>query len=360
MRSSRALPRVLLCLAIGLAARGRAFAQDDGSVRPPGPPSDRLSLVVHGKVKGVADEVEIEFVVEASSEEAQEAERLQRGKLKRVVAALEELRRELAGEKPEARADGAAPDAAKGETRTRKKKARGDDDEADAPPSKEKKAGKKGADGADADAAGDELEQVPIVVREGRSIFGLARESNQPADKGANTTVATAVQVVMTGLAQVPRPALRKRLAKIVDKAIEAGADSGGADSGGPIGKGVRPAFRWKVKDNEALREAAYKVAVATGRARAERLARFAGREIEVLSTLRETGWQLRAGSGEEGAGFDVVVGRVGNNRPNNHDLLVSTTECELEVALELEFQLKPVAPAEPATPPPVPAPAGK
>ena len=356
-------PLLASILLVGSARRTRA--QDDGSVRLAPAPTDRLTLTVHGKVNGVADEVEIEFVVEASNEEAAEAERLHRAKLKKVLKTLEELRQALAGEKaPEsekaAKAESHQPGSPARDDedapRVRKKKAHAADDDDEGAPgtSKAKKRHKPSSDDADADApedAGDGL-QVPIVVREGRSIFGLSRDDGQqPTDKGTQVTVATAVLVVMKGIADAPRVALRKRVARIVDAAIEAGCDSGGVDSGGPVGHGVRPAFRFKVKDNEALRDAAYKVAVSTGRARAEHLAHFAGREVETLSIVRETGWQLRAGMNDDGVGFDVVVGRLGNNKPNNHDLLVSTTECELEVQLELEFQLKPIVLQEPAPP---------
>jgi uncharacterized protein YggE len=165
---------------------------------------------------------------------------------------------------------------------------------------------------------------------------------NEETKTEGTISVATAVIVRMAGIAQVPRPRLRRRLARILDTAIDAGADSGAN------GIGTRPAFRFKVKDNEELREAAHREAVTLGKARAAKLAHLCGRELGVLSNVAETAWTLRGGAADA-VGFDGAVGKLGNNKLNNYEMTTSTTEIELEVQLELDFDLGKVIPEETA-----------
>jgi len=337
-------------------------AQDDSTT---GITENRVSLTAHGTARKVADAVDIEFVVEASDEDATSAEKKHRDKLARLVKALKELKASIdervhgaagkespSGKPAEPPAGEALPKKAATDdapaARPKKKKPADDEDE-DEP--RDRKKHKASAE-EDSDADPVEPPTFSIELREGRSMLGVSRDNqNGQGTPTSSVTVATAVIVHMDGLAEVSRPRLRKRLAQILDKAIEAGADSGGVDSGGPIGHGVRPAFRFRVNDNEGLREAAYKEALRAGKRRAQSLARLAGRELGMLTSVQETSWNLRAGADDTGAGFDVMVGRVGNNRPNNHDLLTSTTEIELEVGVAIEYELGKPLPQAPETP---------
>jgi uncharacterized protein YggE len=264
-----------------LALASSVGAQDDDA---PAAKPDRLAFVVHGNATVPADQVDVEVAVEAAAEDAVTAEKKHREKLKSVVKALEEL-----------------------------KKTYDEKDKDRDPP----------------------LPGFSIELREGRSIMGV-RNGTNPEPSTGSVSVGTCVVVRMKGIEQAPRPELRKRLAKIMDTAIEAGADMGQG------GVGARPAFRFRAKDNEALREAAHKDALEKAKTRAARLARLAGRALGPVSSLTERAWRLRAGSQTQDAvGFDVVVGRLGNNVPNNHEMTVSSTEIELEVELALEYELR-------------------
>ncbi len=238
----------------------------------PAPRSDRLALVAHGLAVMPADQVDVEVAVEGMGEDGATAEKKHRDKLKAVLAAL---------------------------------------------------------------ATEAEEPGLPLEIRERRSILGVRSVPAQDASLG-NVSVATAVVARLKAISLVPPSKLRKRLARILDAVVEAGADLGAG------GVGARPAFRFRVKDNEALREASHRDALAKGREAAARLAKLAGRALGPLTLVTERAWHLRAGSSQQDAvGFDVVVGRLGNNVPNNHEMTVSATEIELETELALEWELR-------------------
>ncbi len=283
-------------------------------------PLERLSMTVQGHAVVQADQVEIEVVVQAQGEDGDTAEKRHRSKLKSVQAALERLKasfegKEVAPEKP-VKKKGA-------------KKAEEDEEEAPRPKKKSEE------EVPDADDDAPDPPSFSIELREGRSSIGVARNAQNPdgSPTDGSVTVATAVLLKMKGISDCSRAKVRKRLARILDTAIEAGADSGAG------GVGSRPAFRFRAKDNEELRGLAQADAIKKGRARAKKLADLAGRELGPLKAIGETGWLLRSGSTEQ-VGFDSVIGRIGNNKLNNYEMSTSSSDIELECELTLEFEL--------------------
>ncbi len=329
-----------LVLAVFAPASGPAFGQDDSDRPRPikaAPPEDRITFTVHGTAHAPADSVEVELVVQAQGEDAATAEKKHRDKLKAVQEALEKLKDSFEGKVSAERSTGDP------EPSNKRKKKKTDDADGDVKPedAKPEKSGGAGAEPPNKEAEPPGEKDPPakdlsltIEMRDGRTSIGVnksANETGQPQE--GSVTVASCVIVRLSGLSQVPRGRLRKRLARILDTAIEAGADSG-AD-----GVGSRPAFRFRAKDNEELRAAAQADALGKARIRARNLASLAGCALGKLTGLAETGWLLRAGS-LDGVGFDSVVGKIGNNKLNNYEMTTSTTEIELECEITVSYEM--------------------
>lgn len=313
------------------ASSAVAMAQDEPEPVTPAAagksvPIDRLTLTVQGHARVPADQVEIEVVVQAQGEDGETAEKKHREKLKHVQAAMERLKatfegKEVAPEKP---------------VKKKAAKKTQEDDEEPAPRDDAPRA-RKGASDDDTESKDDAPDppSFSIELREGRTTIGVARSNVNPdgSPSDGSMTVATAILFKLKGISGCSKPKVRRRLAKILDTAIEAGADSGVG------GVGSRPAFRFRAKDNDEVRAIAQADALTKGRARAKKLAELAGRELGTLKGIGETGWMLRAGSSDQ-VGFDSVIGRIGNNKMNNYEMTLSASEVELECELTLEFEL--------------------
>ena len=44
------------------------------------------------------------------------------------------------------------------------------------------------------------------------------------------------------------------------------------------------------------------------------------------LASIAEGTWMLRSGTNDQ-VGFDSVIGKIGNNKPNNYEMTTSTSE---------------------------------
>jgi uncharacterized protein YggE len=305
-------------------AAPRVGAQDDASAGDSkAPVEDRISFVVQGTAAAPADQLEVELTVQAQGEDGESAEKRHRAKLKAVSEALDKLKADIDGKNP-------ANDKKSARHRVRPKKSGDDEDDDDADEDAKKKADKPEP------APRDESPDPPsfsVDVREGRSTVGIgAGVSNDGTQTPPSVTVATAVFVRMKGIAQVSRAKLRRRVARILDTAIDAGADSG-------LDGGTRPAFHFRAADNEDLRARAHEDALNRARPRAARLARLAGRELGKCTLVTELSWILRSGKQDE-VGFDSVIGKIGSNSLNNYEMTTSTTEIEIESNVQVEFEL--------------------
>jgi len=323
-----ALPLLLLA---ARPASAQVIVEEDSTEESPAGTrasgDDRLSFSVQGSARVPADQIDLEFTVEGSGEDGATAQKQLAEKLKKVSKALGKLKAEIEG-KP-------APADEEAEPKKKKaKKKKTDDDSDDDTPGPRAKPKEKTEEPPKAKDEGPDPPSFSIEVKEGRSTVGVNYQANANGQPATDmVTMATCLIVKMKGIADVGREKLRKRLATILDTAIEAGADSGFN------GAGVRPSFRFRAKDNEELRALAQEDAVKKGRARAKRLAAITGRELGKLKSVTESRWMLHSGRTDE-VGFDAVVGKIGSNMMNNYELTVSTTEIELECTLTLDFEL--------------------
>ncbi|HZU99369.1 MAG TPA: SIMPL domain-containing protein [Planctomycetota bacterium] len=266
-----------------------ALAQDSG----------RVSLTVKGEARATADTVEVELSVTACADDAKAAEAKYRDRLSKVITALKEGKTE----KP-----------------TRKSAAKDSDDGDDAP----KKAPPAKGDGADDGAAS----QIPFEVSErglGLGVKATSKDDNNPfkalakmnggpkANPDPPMQFQSHVIATIKGVKDLDKKLVARRVAQIIDIAIDAGADS--TESGGA----PPPAVHFIVKDMEALHQAAYDDAMAKAKARATKLVTAGGRTLGSVSSVREnnspedmSARQVRNMFGGEAAdplsGFDVKV----------------------------------------------------
>jgi uncharacterized protein YggE len=309
--------------ALALGASRNAPAQET----PAPAPTDRVTVQTYARATAPADSVEVEFVVEASSSDAAEAEKTHRQKLSHLLSALtgkpEESDKTREG-------DDSAP-----KPRKRKKAPAPEDDD--------------GAPSIDEGGAKAPLPQVGVPdadgivyeVHEGRSTVAVQSNAGDSADDGqgekhadGEIRVGTAIRVVFKNVAKVPSKKLQRLIASAIDRAAEAGADMGTSKGN------VKPAVRFRAADPEVLKRKAYADAVAKGRARAEELARLANRTLGKLASATEldppplTQQQVPEGW----LGF---VGQVGTNDPGPDEGASASNEVAVEVRLRLEFDLR-------------------
>lgn len=316
LRPSKAFAFTLLVA--GLLPAIRLFAQDE--VRPEPQPQDRLTVRARGRVVVPADEIELELVVVGSAEEAREAEKKHRDKLRRVVAALtgHEAAREAKDD------EGADDD------KPRKRKVRKGDDDALPEPGKPDENG------------------LLYEVREGRYSFGIkgagqngVEEEEDPTGQGRKAEpelrVGSAVHVYLRNVAKVPVKKVRALLARVLDRAGEAGAEMGSSPR-----VRLQPTVRFRAKDPEELKRRAYGEALRKGRARAEDLAKLIRRDLGKLSVCTDLEpAQVNAGNPEAAMGYDAFLVQVQSTDGASDDTFSASSEVAVEVFVQLDFELK-------------------
>ncbi|MBI3722943.1 SIMPL domain-containing protein [bacterium] len=324
---ARSLLVIAGCALVSIPASS-TLAQDQTPPVPAVQPalSDRLTVRTKGRVTAPADEVELEFVVEGDSEDAKTAEKRHRDRLDRVLAAL-------TGKEVEKASD---DDEEGGHKRHKKNKEKGDDD--DSSDSKEEK-----PKAALPEVGVPDKDGVVFLVREGRSTIGLLTNQNNnysddmPPEKkneAANVGVGTAVHATFKNVSKVSAKKLRKLLAAALDKAAEGGACMGSVKTP------VRPAIRFRPKEPEALAKKAYEDAVAKGRARAADIAKAAGRQLGKLTVMTELD-PLQQQPQNQTDGLQAFEGLIQTGDVLPGDATGGSTEVQVEVALQLEFELK-------------------
>ncbi len=244
---------ILVVLAAGLHAQEAPARPETGPQARP----DRVALSVEGHARAPADEVSVDLVVLAQAEVASDVEPAHRSKLRAVLEALDEL-----GKRFEEETRGRTP-------------------EADEPP-----------------PFTIDIEERGSVVNVTGSMGGPNR--TRPV---SNIQLATVVACRMKGIASSSHVKLRKRLLRIVDAALDAGAEPGAPDAR------LRPGLRFRPKDPEGLREQAYKEGLDLARERASRLAHLAGRDLGPVSGVTEVSWSVRGNRGD-------YRGPVNQNQP--------------------------------------------
>jgi uncharacterized protein YggE len=305
----------------------RAVAQDqdpqDQQQQPGNEPqlNDRLSIRTRALLTAPADEVELELAVQGSAEEARDAEKKHRARLKRVMAAL-------TGQ--EIKADPADDEDA--ETKKPKRKAKTAADEVDdAPPA----VGVPDEDG------------VVYEVREGRYTVVLkgAVQANDDDDddfrprqqvhQDPEARVCSAVHVTFKNIAKASPKKIRRLIARTIDRAAAAGADVG------PAKTRIKPTIRFRVTALEELKRRAYAEAIAKGRARAVDLAKLANRELGKLSVVSDVQASEMAEQKEaERSGNEQLVAALVPVDSATADAFSVASELSVEVFLELDFDL--------------------
>ena len=316
---SRAL-LVLAALALALPVI-RALAQDQEGVAAAPAPARENRLVIHARSRVVApaDELEVELVVQGTAEEAREAEKKHRDRLRHVLAAL--TGKEVANDDP------------------------GDDDEGEKKPRRKKKARAEDADVLPAPGVPDE-DGLVLEVREGRYTLGVKGDPNQnamedpsdPNDAGKEPELAcgSCVHVTLKNVQKSSPRKVRRILAAVLDRAADGGADLG------PPKTRLKPALRFRVANAEALKKQAYADAIAKGRARAAELAQLAGRKLgnlTVVSELPET--QPVAQDEGHASDYESFLAMLQASEASAPDTFSGSSEVAVEVGLELEFDLR-------------------
>jgi uncharacterized protein YggE len=289
---------VLAALAAGLRAQ-------DESGRPLEPArTERINLTVDGHASVPADAVTIDLVIQASAEVGGDAEAQHRSKLRSVLQALDELKEKLAAE-------------------DRKKVPDGD---------------------------GPEPPPYDVALHEGSSVVavtGFMAGVNRARPTSA-IQVATVLSVRMRGAAAASRLKLRKRLIRIIDTAIDAGAEFGAPDYR------LRPGIRFEPRDTESLREAAYKDALDRARERATRLARLVGRALGAVSGVNETAWSVRGNRSDYRGPYNQYQAQQWNPHQQRRadaqgvgalmspidELTTNLSEIELDTTIAVEYEL--------------------
>lgn len=320
-----------LSLVVLASPHSPTHAEDPGAGAAP-VPTDRLTVRAHARATAPADDLELEIVVEAGSDDAQDAEKKHRQKLNRVLAAL-------TGKETEKPKKSDEDDDEDDSSAKKKRKKKSDDDDAPAKKSKDEdaKTGLPTPGAADADG-------MVFEVREGRSTVGVQGGNEQNQDdngqqNGEKRTegeirVGTAVVVAFRNISKVAPRRLHKLVALVIDKATEKGADMGGSKTN------VKPAIRFRVKDPEALKRKAYADAVTRGRARAEELARLSNRTLGKVSCVTELE-PTAAPANQVPEGWPGFVASLGTNDPGNDDGVSTSSEVTVDIALQVEFDLK-------------------
>ena len=324
-------------LAVGLlATRVPALAQDDANSSPPqaapAASTDRLTVRTHARATAKADEIELELVVEASSEDAKDAEKKHRDKLSKVLGAL--TGRDTAKDSDK---DGkSSDDDSDSKPKKRRKKAKAQDDDDDTPAPKD--GGERTSDALPRVGVPD-ADGVVYEVREGRSTVGIqGNPAEQQEDPNAEKRsegeirVGTAVHVSFKNIAKLPAKQLHRLIVAVIDRAADAGADMGAGKTS------VKPAIRFRSSDTEALKRKAYADAVSKGRARAEELARLANRKLGKLSCVTELD-PPPASQNQATEGWNAFVGQLGTGDPD--DGSSSSSEVVVDVQVQLDFELK-------------------
>jgi uncharacterized protein YggE len=306
--------------AVALAAAGAVRAGD---------PPQRVSVVVKGRATATADSLEVEFTVAGNADESADAEKRYREKRARVLEALKD--------------DGSAPKTVEKPA----KKADDDDDDDDAPKKRVKRAEKPKKVEKPAEP---EAPSPPIAVALSERALSIGAK---PKDKGEDglfgriiinrmnqnkkpdpppMQVRSLVVATIHGVGAIEREPLSRRVAALIDKAIEAGAD--GAD-------GTPPVVRFLVDDPEPLRQRAYKDAMAKARARAQALAELGERKLGKMVSVREVTGAPKEASAEVGSEATAVVeGILGGKAATTPAR--SLPEFATEVELRVEFELAP------------------
>ena len=103
----------------------------------------------------------------------------------------------------------------------------------------------------------------------------------------------------------------------------------------------VRPGIRFRPKEPEVLARKAYEEAMAKGRARAEDLARLAGRKLGKLTVVLELDVSPQSGQAPTD-GLAMFEGLIQTSDMLPGEGATSgSTEVSVEVAVQLEFELK-------------------
>lgn len=318
MRSRSLL--VLLLVPVFAVPFIHARAQDQEDAPAP-LRANRISVRTKAHVVAAADELELEVVVQGTSEDAREAEKKHRDRLRRLMASL--TGKEVKDEDSTA-----------------------DDDESDKPKRKSKKV-RKTADDADALPTPGVPDEDGLVydVREGRYTLGVKGDPAQmavddPTDettpkKETELACGSCVHVTLKNLGKASPKRIRKLLANILDRAADAGADLG------PPKTHLKPTLRFRVANAEALKKQAYAEAVARGKDRAAYLAQLAGRQLGKLTVITD----LPAGPSappEDGRvmDFEAYLAALQANDPQAPDTFSGSSEIEVEAGVELEFEL--------------------
>lgn len=298
----------------------RVGAQDTPA---PAQPHDRLSVKSKARVVALADVLELDFVVQGTAEEAKEAEKKHRDRLKHLVAALTGADAGKDDEEP------AEDEDDKPRKKTKKKKA-AEDAEGPLP-----KPGVPDEDG------------LVLEVREGRYTLGIKGDPNQLVDdmgdenlpkKEVELACGSCVHVTLKHLKKSSPKKVRRLLARILDRAAEAGADLG------PPKTRLKPALRFRSSELDALKKQAYADAITRGRARATELAVLAGRtlgKVSVVNDLADGGVVQSTLDDARSSDYEVYLALLQAVDPSGSDAWSGSSEIAVEASLELEFELR-------------------
>jgi uncharacterized protein YggE len=313
---SRAL-LVVAALALALPVI-RALAQDQETAAPAPARENRLVVHARSRVVAPADELELELVVQGTAEEAREAEKKHRDRLRHVLAGL--TGKEVTNDES------------------------GDDDEGEKKkPHKKKKARSEDSEALPSPGVPDE-DGLVLEVREGRYTLGVKGDPTQnamedPSDtndasKEPELACGSCVHVTLRNVQKSSARKVRRILAAILDRAAEGGADLG------PPKTHLKPSLRFRVANAEALKRQAYADAIAKGRARAAELAQLAGRKLGNLTVMSELPEPQQVA--QENAGdVETLLATLQASEASAPDTFSGTSEVAVEVRLELEFDLK-------------------
>jgi hypothetical protein len=347
-------------MALGVASGARA-----------GDEANRLSVAARGQASATADSIEIEFTVSAHADESIEAEKKFRDKLAKVETALKDgdaktpAKKKLADDDD----DDAAPKKKKPATPKAKppvapkppKKAADDDDD-DEPAPKKKPEAKPQDKAPDAEPKGDEKDEktpdakkdadpkavaaIPVEVSDRNFTLAVksAKGDDSPmaklmarqmggAPEKADSPMTFGCKVVATvrGVGSLDRAALGKRLAQLIDAAIEAGAD-------GPDGDA--PVVHFQIKDSEALRKAAYADAMTRAKTRAQELAALADAHVGTVLSVTELGFVTPLATGKAEDPQEKIMSQIYGLKGKDGGAL-PTIDVSIDIELRVDFQLK-------------------
>ncbi|HZU99905.1 MAG TPA: SIMPL domain-containing protein [Planctomycetota bacterium] len=326
----RRLPVFLLVPLLGLSLL-RAGAQDNSSDTSK---SNRITVRSKARAVAPADEVELELVVQATGEDAKEAEKKHRDRLQKLLAALN------------GKADATAKDD------DDEKPAKDDDDEkSDKKPKKKAKKRK-----APAEETTDTLPKpgVPdedglvMEIKEGRYTLGqkidpqqqLVEQMNpgQDTEKDVELSCGSCVHVTLKNLQKSPAKKVRRILATVLDRAADCGIDLGSNHTR------IKPTLRFRVSDPEALKKKAFSEAITKGKARANDLAECSGLKIVKLASIAdvpETPAVVTSTDDSRVIDFEGFLAAPTVTDPAAADHSSGSSEIAIEVSIVLEFEVK-------------------